>query len=281
MQAVITAETALKSAIAPMAELSPSQRITVGRGENLAIANAWQERDQHRAIVLREHRLADDGETPLIGPLYVYDPHIDVAGEQLVVKLDVPYYRQVDNITRHQGPGNRQCNVTSTAMMLDYLTGNDCANRAKSEGFGESEGYFGYLLKDKYDADTTDHIAITRCLREQFDVESYWSRRLCPKDIRDSLERGLPVVIGVAYKASGHIVCMTGIDEPMSRYLVHDPYGIRFGASDRYDVGAYAAHDVYSFGLMDQIFWDQGPRHGWGRIVTAIAGKPTGMAAGL
>jgi uncharacterized protein YvpB len=99
------------------------------------------------------------------------------------------------------------------------------------------------------------------------------------EDLRSQLDKGIPVVVGVAFKGSGHIVCVIGYDGPT--WVVHDPYGTRHGASDRYDVGVGGEADRYSQSLMDKIYWDGGKKSGWGRIVTAIASTPTGMPTGI
>jgi len=38
--------------------------------------------------------------------------------EETMIKLNVPYFRQTDNDTDLFGPGWRQCNTTSNAMLV-------------------------------------------------------------------------------------------------------------------------------------------------------------------
>ncbi|MCY7393269.1 MAG: hypothetical protein LH647_17765, partial [Leptolyngbyaceae cyanobacterium CAN_BIN12] len=59
------------------------------------------------------------------------------------------------------------------------------------------------------------------------------------------------------------------------------PYGTRYGYSDSYDVGFGGKYDAYTYSTMQMIFWDQGSEAGWGRIVTSIKGKATGLPTGL
>ena len=92
---------------------------------------------------------------------------------------------------------------------------------------------------------------------------------------------GIPVIAGFAYKYSGHICIIVGHDPANKVWLVHDPYGTRHGASDNYDIGIGGAFDPYSYDTMQRIFWDQGGEAGWGRIVTSIKGKTTGLPTGL
>jgi hypothetical protein len=112
-------------------------------------------------------------------------------------------------------------------------------------------------------------------------IESYFSYSLSPKDVLTSLQQGIPVVVGFAYKGSGHICVIVGYDPANQDWLVHDPYGTRHGSSNSYDVGVGGEYDRYSNAVMQQIFWDQGSEAGWGRIVTSVKGEPTGLASGL
>jgi hypothetical protein len=280
IQATVLVETYLKKSIAPAASLPPSDRLLVPAGKVLAVLDSAQEKSQHRWIKLAQPLTAEDG-TSQLTECYCYDPHLEVPGEKLVLRLPVTYRSQLDNNPTWQGAPNRQCNVTSTVMMLDYVLKGRLSKLSADADFREPEGYYGKILKQKYGADTTDHDGHTRCLKEEFGVESYWSKTLNARDLRRQLELNLPVVIGVAFKASGHILCLVGIDEVAGNYLVHDPFGIRHGASDSYDVGARGAFDVYKMALMDKLFWDIGAESGWGRIITSVAGKGTGMPLGL
>jgi hypothetical protein len=96
-----------------------------------------------------------------------------------------------------------------------------------------------------------------------------------------SLKASVPVVVGFAYKSSGHICIVVGHDPAKQAWLVHDPYGTRHGASDSYDVGIGGEFDPYSYSTMQQILWDQGGEAGWGRVVTRVKGQPTGLPTGL
>ncbi len=278
--ATVLVETYLKRSIAPAGDLPPNDRLKVPAGQVLELLDSAQEKNQHRWFKLAQPLTAEDGKTQITEG-YCYDPHLEVPGEKLVLRLPITYRSQLDNNPTWQGAPNRQCNVTSTVMMLDYILKGRLSKLSTDAGFREPEGYYGKILKQKYGGDTTDHDAHTRCLKEEFGVESYWSKTLNARDLRRQLELNLPVVIGVAFKVSGHILCLVGIDETAGTYLVHDPYGIRHGGSDRYDIGARGAFDVYSMALMDKLYWDVGPEAGWGRIITSINVKATGMPAGL
>jgi hypothetical protein len=280
IKATVVVDTYLKRKLAPADSLAPADRIKLAAGTVIQVRDHSIDKQQHHWLELDQPIVAEDGKSSMKEP-YVYDPHIQVEGERLILRLPVTYRSQMDNNPKWHGAPNRQCNVTSTVMMLDFILKGELSKRSAEAGFREPEGYYGKILRQKYDADTTDHDGHTVCLKEEFGVSSYWSKNLSARDIRRQLELRIPVVIGVAFKISGHIVCIVGIDESRGTYLVHDPYGIRYGASNSYDVGARGAYDIYSFDVMDQLFWDGGAETGWGRIITEIDGKTTGMPSGL
>ncbi|MGD1705202.1 C39 family peptidase [Dapis sp. BLCC M229] len=190
-----------------------------------------------------------------------------------VKKLDVPYFSQLDNDTLYFGPGSRQVNLTSCAMFLAALKP-QLMEESKIKNFKEFESYYGETLA-KY-GDTTDHDAQTKALKD-FGVETYFSYTLSLDDLMLCLKAGYPAVLGVAYKTSGHMVVATGFDLDKEQIFVHDPYGIRYGSSNNYDVGAHGAYDTYSFDTLQQIWLDMGSEAGWGRIPVAVDNKKTGL----
>ncbi len=95
------------------------------------------------------------------------------------------------------------------------------------------------------------------------------------------LKAGYPVVLGLAYKSSGHMVLATGFDLNKEQILIHDPYGIRHGTSNSYEIGANGAYDPYSFGTLEQIWLDMGAEAGWGRVPVAVDNKKTGLPDNL
>ncbi len=192
-------------------------------------------------------------------------------------KLEVPYFSQLDNDTAYHGPGYRQCNLTSCSMFLAYLRP-ELVEKAKSEGYREFESMYGKIL-DKY-GDTTDHQANTRAL-QYFEVDTYFSYTLSIEDLILCLQAGYPVVMGMAYKGSGHMVVATGFDLDKQKIFIHDPYGIRDGAGNTYQVGVKAAYDPYSLDLLKQIWVDQGKEAGWGRVTVSVKGKSTGLPQNL
>jgi len=276
----VTASTYLKTSTAPASTLRRDQRRSIVPGSLVDIDQLFADRSQHYHVVLNTPMLADDEET-LLTEGFIYGPHTDIVpspsrGEPDIVKLDVPYYSQLDNATRWHGAPSRQCCLTSNTMLADYLLDGELSQLAEAEGMRQPESYYGQVLAQRHRADTTDHDGNTMCLLG-FGISSYWSKTLSVQDIRQSLDASIPVVAGVAFRSFGHIVVIVGYDDYNGEWLVHDPYGIRYGSSDRYEIGADGSFDRYSQQTMDQIFWDGGPEAGWGRIVTHVRGQRTGL----
>lgn len=268
----------LKTKPVQAAELSTTDK-TLFSEKILQVTSALSVARQHTLLSLKNPLLAADKQTYL-EKVYVYTPHIEYNSALdggKVKKLNVPYFSQLDNSSHLFGPGSRQCNLTACAMFLAGLKPS-LVTESKKKGFDEFESYYGNTL-DKY-GDTTDHGANTKALSE-FGVTSYFSYTLSIKDLLDCLRSGYPVVMGVAYKSSGHMVVATGYDLDKEYIFIHDPYGIRYGYSDSYDVGAYAAYDPWSFETLEQVWVDMGNEAGWGRIPTKIDGVSTGLKDNL
>jgi hypothetical protein len=125
--------------------------------------------------------------------------------------------------------------------------------------------------------DTTDHNANTRALKD-FGIESYWATNLSFETLLKSLRSGIPLVMGLHYKAWGHIVTGTGYNFDRSAAIIHDPFGARAGDSDNWAAtgGDSGKADIYSDRVL-QSLWCSGQNDGWGRIVTSVLGTSTGL----
>jgi hypothetical protein len=270
----------LKKRVMGSQDLTAAEKVFVPAGTVIAI-NSWvPDRSQHFKLQLRSPVTTQDGVTSL-AEVYIYEPHFKIDGvtKDGLIRLPVKHRRQTDNEAYSIfGPGWRQCNLTSITMMADYLLDGELSRKAAEQGMREPESAYMRILERH--GDTTDHDAQTRAL-SQLGIESYFSRSLSPEDLLNSLRKGIPVVVGFAYKASGHICLLVGHDPEKKAWLVHDPYGTRHGYSDSYDIGVGGEYDAYSYGTMQQVFWDMGREAGWGRIVTSVKGKPTGLSTGI
>lgn len=278
-KATINADTFLKKRVLAANDLPDADKIFMEQGKTFSVTEFSPDRNQHIRLTLASPLTAKDGKTKL-QEVYVYDPHITLEGEDAkqVIKLDVAYCSQLNNDPAVFGPGWRQCNTTSNTMLADFLLKGDISKQAKQQGFPEPESAYMRLV-NKY-GDTIDHDAQTKALKE-IGIESYFTYTLSGKDVLLSLKAGIPVVVGFAYKGSGHICLIVGHDPANKTWLVHDPYGTRYGYSDSYDVGFGGKYDAYTYSTMQMIFWDQGSEAGWGRVVTSIKGKPTRLPMGL
>jgi len=193
------------------------------------------------------------------------------------VKLIVPYFNQVDNDTLYFGSGSRQCCLTSNAMAANFILADrgleSLYQRAKRLDLNEPESAYGKIL-NKY-GDTIDHSANGQALAE-LGLESYFSTSLGVQNAIASLDRRLPMPVGLYYK-TGHIVCLVGYDLDQEFFWVHDPYGLRAGIAEYYEVigGQSGKYDKYSFRIMEELWTNQSD--GWGRVFTKIAGKATGL----
>lgn len=290
-KAIAEGTTFLKARVLGAQDLKDSEKIRVPKDHVFYISRYAPSQNQHTFLELASPLTSMDGKTRL-QEVYGYEPHIKIEGEPekatggvaarldttKTIKLNVPYFMQLDNDPGVFGPGWRQCNTTSNTMLADYLLRGKLSQAAKAKGYPEPESLYMRIVA-KY-GDTIDHSAQTKALRE-LGIESYFSYSLSPKDLMLSLSYGIPVVVGFAYKGSGHICCIAGHNPAKKCYLVHDPYGIRHGTSDSYDVGVTAAFDPYPYDTLQQIYWDMGGEAGWGRIVTRVAGQSTGLPEGL
>jgi len=278
-KAIAEADTFLKKKLLGSTDLADSEKIFIKKGQTFFVTEYSPDRNQHLFLTLASPFSALDGKSQL-QKVYAYDPHIKIEGEDLnqLIKLSVKYCSQLDNDQAIFGPGWRQCNTTSNTMLADFVLNGALTTMAKAQGLPEPESVYMRLV-GKF-GDTTDHDAQTWALKE-LGINSYFSYSLSAKDVLLSLKANIPVVVGFAYKGSGHICVIVGHDPVKKVWLVHDPYGTRHGASDSYDVGVGGDFDPYGYDVMQQIFWDGGGEAGWGRIVTSVNGKPTGLPSGL
>lgn len=198
-----------------------------------------------------------------------------------MVKLDYPHYTQIGNDENRHGRDIRQCNLTVHTILVDGARCGMAAIGAARNRMNEPESWFGFHLA-KY-GDTTNHSAITKCLKEVCGIESYWTQTLSRGELERSLDAGYPVPVGVKFKNSGHIILVVGYEK--EGVYVHDPYGSRDGSNDYYPPqkigGHYGEYDFYRWPTFAKIAFDNGggqkDHSCWGRIVTAVNGKATGI----
>jgi hypothetical protein len=275
-------ETLLKAELKSSSELPKNKLLPVSKDKSIPCVSCVPDKHQHVRIKLAHP--ASNGQTVF----FAYAPHIALPeSAQSKINLNVPHFDQIDNETNRHGTGGRQCNLTSASMLAAYCIP-DFVKESKAKGYVEPESYLGEKVAAY--GDTTDHSAITKGLRN-VGIESYFSYALCPKDLMRSLTQGklpdgrvgIPVLIGVAFKASGHMVIVRGRDEKAKKWFLNDPFGSRAGVSNSYAIvgNKSGENDEVSDDWMDACYWDVGDAAGWGRIVTSVNGVPTGLPTGL
>jgi hypothetical protein len=186
--------------------------------------------------------------------------------------LPVPYYSQRDASGAASDQWYRMCNSSSNAMLAEFLIPKCLSESAAESDMGVDDFYLIQYVENF--GDSTDHNAQTQAL-EALGIESEWCTDLTFEDIDASLEKGIPVVIAGYHKGSvwapegGHVWIIIGKVE--GGYLCHDPWGYGF---------RYEDHNG------EAVFYPKKPTLnnrwaidgcGWGRIVTAIDGVPTGL----
>lgn len=191
--------------------------------------------------------------------------------------LPVKHRTQIDNTG---GTGYRECFLTCSTMLADYLLEGQLSDTAANTGKAEPEDVFAEVLARH--GDTTDWNAEIATLQD-FGIEAYSSRSASLNDVSHSLYQGIPVILGTAYKSSGHMVVAVG-RSPLG-FTILCPNGIRNGASNdwicRFYSEAEAKPDQFSWSMLKRVFTDMGAESGWAVFVTKINGQPTGVKTGL
>ena len=265
-QIMATHETFIK--LKPIASnyLTTEEKHQIPVGTTVEVESSYHDKHQHLCITLPNGRQG-----------YIYGPHWELPKvvKDKDVKLDVPYFYQRDNWTKYHGPGGRQCNLTAHCMAAEYLLKGEIGRRSKTKGYHEPEDYYGEILAAY--GDTTDPQAHTPTYRD-LGLTSYFTYTASIKDLIRCLDQGVPVPMGVAYKASGHYVCAVG--HRADGVYIHDPFGIRMGLTDNYDPSP-GKYDFVTWDWLQAKWVDQGSEAGWMRVVTDVNGTPTGIPGGL
>ena len=144
------------------------------------------------------------------------------------VKLNVPYYYQLNNTYEPY----RTCNITSVAMALSYKTINidpDTIHRRFGPVF---TGYDMQYIARYYGASNTTYHAGASV-----------------SQIKNYLDRGIPVIFQGQFTSSGHIIVLIGYDE--TGWFVHDPYGEWYSWGYQHTPTA-GKGEHYSYGLIER-----------------------------
>lgn len=129
----------------------------------------------------------------------------------IVKSLDVPYYSQLDN----KFDPYTACNVTSLAMCLSYY-------KIKPPDYMQLEDYLFQRAADRgWSRFTPEGI---KKLAESFKgIKNHLTTAGTLQNIRESINKGWPVIIHGFFTAPGHIIVIVGYTD--DGFIVHDPYG--------------------------------------------------------
>lgn len=259
---IITAkqDTLLKKEPLQALELSEGAKINVARGRSYTIVDSLDE-GGHTRVTL-DHSA---------GVWYVYTPHWDIAvpGQPVVtasdvILLNVPYYTQLDSATSHD---QRMCFTSTNSMAAEYLKPGCLGGGNNADDVFLTRHVFKH-------GDTTNPIAQVRAL-EGLGITATYRQNLNRQDIVDQLRKGIPVPVGYLHRGpvgrpsgGGHWALIIGIDMEKSQYIVHDPYGDCDLVHGGFPVPASGARVRYSFRNFEKRWEVEGPKTGWGLILT-------------
>ncbi|MDX2232352.1 MAG: C39 family peptidase [Leptolyngbyaceae cyanobacterium bins.349] len=190
---------------------------------------------------------------------------IQCDNESKKIQLRVPYYSQRDNRSAEWW---RQCNTSSHAMILNFL---------KPGSVASDDDYFQRFVQPN--GDSTDWTVHTNALK-RFGIDSVYRQDLDFADLEKSLELGFPVAIGVLHNGpiasptGGHVLVITGMDKDKSVFYANDPWGVGFRYTNFN--GENVEYPIQP--SLDRRWLADGDKSGWGRLITAIDGKPTGLS---
>jgi predicted chitinase len=208
-----------------------------------------------------------DGLDALIKNKVATDSPFSAAGSGKLL-LPVTYRSQVDNSdSTGQGPGWRQCQLTSVSMLLEAWKGKDWL-LAQSKGFAQPEDWYASKLT-AIGGETTDGAAHVKLLN-QMGFTCTYRFDMSLSELKELLDRAIGSAIGNRYKAGGHITYAAGKDLVKGGLYIHDPYGRRtmsdtqmFDTWDEVggDGGKYRYHPL---AVVKDCWLDMGDSAGWG-----------------
>lgn len=194
----------------------------------------------------------------------IWGDDVECDGEKRTINLKVPYYTQRNNAI---GSGVT-CSSSTHAMILNYL---------KPGSVASDDEYFQKYVQTLENSTNWD---IHTAAFQEFGLKSVFRQNLDYEDLYQSLTLGLPVAIGVLHKGhisapgGGHVLAIVGVNESQNIFYANDPWGMGFDYTDFNGEGIeYPTHPS-----LDHRWLADGANSGWGRIITEIDGKPTGLA---
>lgn len=259
MKAQILVDTFAKQSTVPAKTLPPDKVYPLKKGEQYEILKHSAAPSGHQRITFAQ---------PMGGyqTWLVFDEHVECEREAKETVLKVRHYSQRDN---NHPEWWRQCNSSTHAMLLNFLKPGSLPDVSDAD-----DKYFCNHIEPF--GDTTDWAVHTRAL-EGFGIRSEFRTNLDFDDLDRSLELGYPIPIGVYHKgtiqnpAGGHVLLIIG--KKGDNYIANDPWGYGFLYDDHKGTGV----EYPAAPSLERRWLTDGDKTGWGRLITSIDGKPTGL----
>lgn len=316
-------ETWLKASPDQASTLKPHQLVKVPVGKTLAIQdqNIFEDRGGHfRVIFDKPLSITLDGKNIGSMPVgYIYGSHwkgisqayaekaaaqtrFSPAGSSITLQ-PAPLFIQNDN--KDWGDdgsasslryGGVQCGLTSAAMLVASIWPNAKVAQLAKEAGGQFEDWIAGQFKRIGAASTAmeGHVATLQSLG----IKARASRTSTIGELKEALHKH-PVILGTAYKGSGHFVCAVGVADkpgdlpdkwPVGRIdtpiaypqditkagvIINDPYGQRdySGSGNQWIniahnmTDTYGLHNVLTNSDLERFWVDGGEESGWAVFV--------------
>lgn len=257
---VANCDTILKKEPIQSFELSAKDKVEVQKGRSYTVVDSVDV-GSHIKV-----KLASSA-----GTWYIYKPHWDIkipgsiefSPDSTQIRLNVPYYTQLDSNTNHAA---RMCFSSTCAMAAEFLKPGCLGGNKGADDLYMTKYVFKY-------GDTTNQQAQVLALKE-LGIHAVFRRNLTRADIISQLQKGLPVPVGYLHKGyvnspqgDGHWCLIIGIDPNAKQYIIHDPWGdcdlVHGGMLGSQNGSAVR----YSFKNFEPRWMVEGDKTGWGLIL--------------
>jgi GH24 family phage-related lysozyme (muramidase) len=246
--------TLLKKEPIPSEQLSSDKRAKVMQSRVIRNCTVLEHKNKHTYLELGFG----------LGRWWVYDEHWSGLTTQAEIKpyavqgdlhylRNFPYFYQQDN----GAEGWRQCQTSCIAMCLKYLD---------VPGIKDDVDYLKYVNKH---GDTT-HREPHKLAIAELGAYARFSLSVNIQDIKDEIDKGLPVVAGILHHGTidhptgnGHFVVISGYGKDY--WLVQDPYGdLDLVGGSWVNTGPAAGKNIhYSFKNLNPRLFVGGDGNGW------------------
>jgi len=172
---------------------------------------------------------------------WVYAKHVQLFKDNhsvLSVKLDVPWFSQLDNKQSPEGT----CNVTCIAMCLTYLGLRPSSSQQMEDEFCD---YCDNNGLDRHVPSDMARLISAHGYRDNFQYYATWNA------VKQWLDGGNPAIVHGWFTSSGHIMTIIGYND--YGWIVNDPNGKWFENQDygnNYDTNASGEGRNYSYEAM-------------------------------